>query len=423
MRPMRTPQLARLLAVAGTFTVVALVTGRVEALKLAAPAAGAFVWRVARRPGTAATALRLSVHRCLEGDDVTVDVEVAVAGGVDEVALAVVLDRRLEVVSGSATALVAPGPGGTAHVEFVVRAKRWGVLSIGPVRAVAHDAGHVVAAALPDSSVEVLRVLPTDELYRSRTALPLPRPLVGAHIARRAKDGIEYAESRPYQPGDALRHVDWKTTARRGSLMVAERYPERTTELVLFLDTFVDAGPDGMTTLDIGVRAAIAIARHHLPAMDRVGVVGFGGSIRWLPAGAGRRHFPRLVDHVIGSEELRTFAYRTVEMLPPALLPPNALVVALTPLIDDRAVVALTTLARRGHGVVVVDTFPPGYTPHIEGPMADVAIQIWRMERDASIRSIAESGAPVVPWSTGGGLDAVLAAVQQRLVRAPRPPR
>jgi uncharacterized protein (DUF58 family) len=417
---MRTRQLARLVTIGATFTVVALVTGRVEALMLAAPAAGAFVWRAAPRPGTAATALRLSTHRCQEGNDVTVDVEIVATGPVDEVALAVALDRRLEVVAGSATAVVALRPGGTAHVQFVVRAKRWGVLAVGPVRAVAHDAGHVVAAAVPDSNVELLRALPTDELYRSRTALPLPRPLVGAHVARRAKDGTEYAESRPYQPGDALRHVDWKATARRGSLMVAERYPERTTELVLFLDTFVDVGPEGMTTFDVGVRAAIAIARHHLPAMDRVGVIGFGGTIRWLPAGAGRRHFPRLVDHLIGSEELRTYGYRTVEMLPPALLPPNALIVALTPLIDDRAVVALTTLARRGHGVVVVDTFPPGYTPAVEGTLADVAVQIWRMERDASIRRVADAGAPVVPWSTGGGLDAVLAAVQQRLVRAPR---
>ena len=85
---MRTPQLSRLLALALGFLIVALVTGRVEALMLAAPAAGALVWRLPRRAGTATTTLRLSTSRCVEGEDVTVDVELLVTGSVDEVALA-----------------------------------------------------------------------------------------------------------------------------------------------------------------------------------------------------------------------------------------------------------------------------------------------------------------------------------------------
>jgi uncharacterized protein (DUF58 family) len=387
---------------------------------LAAPAAGTLLWQLTRRPGTVTTTLRLSSWRCVEGDEVTVDVTVTADAAVDHVAVAVPLDEYLEIAHGKATAVLAVGPGRPGHVTFVVRPKRWGVHEIGPVRAVARHAGHVAADEVAPSTAELLRVLPTDEAYKSRTALPLPRPLVGAHVARRPADGSEYAETRPYAAGDALRRVDWKATARRGSLMVADRFPERTTELVLFLDTFVDAGPPGATTLDIGVRAAIAIAHHHLPAMDRVGVVGFGGYIRWLPAGTGRRHFPRLVDHVIGMEERRTHAYRDLEMLPAALLPPSALVIALSPLIDERAVTALATLSGRGHGVVVVDTLPPGYRPELDGAMADLAVDIWRLEREASIRALGAAGVPVVPWSSGGGLDAVLAAVQQRLMRAPR---
>jgi uncharacterized protein (DUF58 family) len=416
----RTPQLNRLLTVALVFATAALVLGRVEALMLAAPAAGALLWQLPRRPGHVAVTVRLSTWRCVEGDDVTVVVTVSADGAADHVAVALPLDDRLEVMSGSAATVVSVGRGRPAEFTLVVRPVRWGVHRIGPVRAVAQHAGHLIADVVPAGEAQLLRVLPTDEAYRSRTALPLPWPLVGAHVARRPADGSEYAETRPYATGDALRRVDWKATARRGSLMVADRFPERTTELVLFLDTFVDAGPRGATTLDIAVRAAIAIAHHHLPAMDRVGVVGFGGVIRWLPAGAGRRHFPRLVDHVIGIEELRTHAYRGLEMLPPALLPSNALVIALSPLIDERAVDALATLSRRGHGVVVVDTLPPGYLPRVDGELADLAVEIWRMEREAAVRALGAAGVPTVPWSSGGGLDVVLAAVQQRLVRAPR---
>ncbi|MCU1675279.1 MAG: hypothetical protein JWM93_37 [Frankiales bacterium] len=418
--PQFTPQVTRLLTITVVFTGTSLLLGRIEALLLAAPAAGALLWQLGRRPGAVRVALRLSTWRCVEGDQVTVEVTVTSDRPVDHVAITVPLDPRLELVEGKASAVVSVGRTRPAVVTLVVRPRRWGVHTVGPVRAVASHAAQLVAETVTASHAERLQVVPSDEAYRSRTALPLPRPLVGAHVSRRPGDGTEYAETRPYASGDPLRRVDWKATARRGTLMVADRFPERTTELVLFLDTFVDAGPPGATTLDIAVRAAIAIAHHHLPAMDRVGVVGFGGVVRWLPAGAGRRHFPRLVDHVIGTEELRTYESRDVESLPPRLLPPNALVIALSPLIDDRAVDALATLSRRGHGVVIVDTFPVGYLPEVDGPLADVAVEIWRMEREASIRALGDAGCPVVPWSSGGGLDAILAAVQQRLMRAPK---
>src|SRR6201999_1825857 len=49
---------------------------------------------------------------------------------------------------------------------------------------------------------------------------PLPprsTGLVGAHRSRRPGDGIELRDVRPYQPGDRLRGVDWRTTLRAGA--------------------------------------------------------------------------------------------------------------------------------------------------------------------------------------------------------------
>ncbi|MDQ1714735.1 MAG: hypothetical protein QOC60_680, partial [Frankiaceae bacterium] len=131
---MRTPQLRLLLTVALTFTATALVLGRIEALMLAAPAAGTLLWQLTRRPGTVTTTLRLSSWRCVEGDEVTVDVTVTADAAVDHVAVAVPLDEYLEIAHGKATAVLAVGPGRPGHVTFVVRPKRWGVHEIGPVR-------------------------------------------------------------------------------------------------------------------------------------------------------------------------------------------------------------------------------------------------------------------------------------------------
>ena len=39
----------------------------------------------------------------------------------------------------------------------------------------------------------------------------------GGHLSRFKGRGVEFDESRPYEPGDDLRHMDWRVTARTGN--------------------------------------------------------------------------------------------------------------------------------------------------------------------------------------------------------------
>jgi uncharacterized protein (DUF58 family) len=205
--------------------------------------------------------------------------------------------------------------------------------------------------------------------------------------------------------------VNWKVTSRRGQLHVNEQHPERNAEVVLFLDTYVDRGPQGATTLDIAVRGGAAIAEHYLAAMDRVGAVGFGGVLRWLYADAGRVQRYRIVDHLIGTATIKTYADKDVTILPTRALPPRALVVALSPLLDTRAVTALVELAHRGYGLVVVDTSPRPLLPPPRTWSRDLAQRLFLVERDALIHRLGEVGVPVVPWAGAGTLDVVLGEV------------
>ena len=79
-------------------------------------------------------------------------------------------------------------------------------------------------------------------------------------------------------PGDRPRSVNWRATARRGDLMVNQRHPERATDVILFLDSFLDVrGPTG-STLDQAVGAAASLAAAYLRQRDRVGLVASAGS-------------------------------------------------------------------------------------------------------------------------------------------------
>ena len=163
---------------------------------------------------------------------------------------------------------------------------------------------------------------------------------------------------RPFRPGDRVRSLNWRASARRGEPWVTEHLLERNADVVLFLDTFAELGVAPTTTLDLTIRAATALGRGYLGERDRVGLVVFGGYLRWLLPRMGTRQAHRLAAALIDAEVAHSDAWKDVDVLPRRTLPSGCLVVALTPLLDRRTVGALADLRARGFDVAVIDTLP-----------------------------------------------------------------
>ena len=100
--------------------------------------------------------------------------------------------------------------------------------------------------------------------------------------------GTEFESLREWNDGDAFRSIDWKATARRGKLMVAQHEVERSQSVMLVLDCGRLMTPRSATArkLDYAVTAALSLATIAGFASDRVGLVAFAGDI--LAAGAPR---------------------------------------------------------------------------------------------------------------------------------------
>ena len=267
------------------------------------------------------------------------------------------------------------------------------------------------------------KVYPRAEQLRALVAPLETQVFTGNQVARAKGEGIEFADLRRYEYGDALRRINWRASARRNELWVNEMHPERNTDVIIFLDTFVEAREEKESTLDVAVRAAATLADRYLERKDRVGLISFGGYLNWLLPGSGLVQLYRIVDSLLDTEIILSYAWKGVDVIPARTLPPKALVLAISPLLDERALTTLLDLRARGFDLAVLEVSPAAFASPAEGEREQLAYRLWQLKREALRSRYRRVGIPVVEWREGTPLEGALAEVgafrrQARVARA-----
>ncbi|MDX6221795.1 MAG: hypothetical protein QOD91_849 [Frankiales bacterium] len=128
-----------------------------------------------------------------------------------------------------------------------------------------------------------VRVLPP---FTSRVFLPERlarlRQLDGLVAARVRGQGTEFDSLREYVPGDDVRSIDWRATARSGGVAVRTWRPERDRRILIVLDTSrVSAGRVGdVPRLDAAIDATLLLTALAGRAGDRIGLLAFDRAVR-----------------------------------------------------------------------------------------------------------------------------------------------
>ncbi|MFW6188861.1 MAG: DUF58 domain-containing protein [Planctomycetota bacterium] len=188
--------------------------------------------------------------------------------------------------------------------------------------------------------------------------------LAGLHRSPYHGWSVEFAEHRPYSPGDELRHIDWKLWARSDRFFV-KLYEEETNVRAQFLvDASASMGyASGQTTkYDYGCTLAASLAYLLLTQRDAVGLTLFDDDLRAeLPPAAnpGRlRSFCRLLQQAAprGQTDLGNLLHRVADRLSG-----RGIVVLVSDLfgpVDDLHS-ALQRFRYEGHAVIVVHVLDP----------------------------------------------------------------
>jgi uncharacterized protein (DUF58 family) len=409
------PRIEGYAVVAAIGLVAALALRRPELAIIAAPfalvlAAGT---RLARDP-CVSVELALAADRTVEDADVEATLTVRTDGAVDRLELLLDLPARVKIADGADAYAVQLHSGEAREIPLTVRCSRWGVYELGDMEVRARDSFRLVVWEQRLVGRHRLKAYPS-QISLHRILAPVEtQAFAGSEVARVKGDGVEYADIRNFVPGDRVRSINWRASARKQDLVVNERHPERNTDVVLFVDSFVDVqGADG-STLEDAVRAGASLATRYLERRDRVGLVGFGGVLRWLHPGMGITQRYRLIETMLETGVEPTYTWRDVNLIPAKILPAKALVLGLTPLVDPRFIAALSDLRARGFDLVVVEIDPVPLVGAGSTEIEQLSYRLWVLEREVLRARLQGLGIGIARW---GDLDLETALEEVRTFR------
>lgn len=393
----------------GVALACALLTARWELIAFAAPMLGVLCSLAWQRPlPTVRLQGQPGFQRCFESEKVQVSVR---AESDDGAAIAL----ACSVLPGTDLEVVDEEPGdAAAQRNIAVRAARWGRYPISAAVRVLGRGGLLEGTGTADvAEVCVFPVAPSPSTEIPHADL-LDR--LGTHLTRHAGPGVEYASIRPYVPGDQLRTVNWPVSARRGALHVTDRLTDRAAEVVVLIDTYPQPPGPATAASERTARGAAQVVQSALRYGDRAGLVALGiRDTRWLGADIGQRQFYRILDTMLGAPD--TFQSATGTLAPRPAVPPGAIIVAFSTMLETEFALALIDLRKRGHTVIAVDVLEGS---PLEGEHDLLVNRMWTLERSFMYRDMATVGVDIVSWPEGATLDQALALVSGRRTTARR---
>lgn len=392
-----------------------------------------------RAPLRVSARTSLEAEQVLEGEVVGARISVRWSGTFDA---RVALHRPHGVVmdgDGGSPSWEVPRAHGGVDLDFPFRAEHWGRRSAGEVWLRLTAPGGLLVWTGRVAELPALRVLPAAERLDALLNPPRARAALGAHRSARHGEGYEFAALRPYLPGDRLRDLNWRASARHRRPYVNRHHQEVSGDVVIVVDAFGDGSAGSQLAIARAARAGWALASAHLRANDRVGLVVPGGATRWLLPAGGRRAKYAFLEALLavggGGEGER----QGIGPAPRVALPPAALVVVLTDLHDGRILDMIQRWRSGGRTVAVLIVGDGEAAPAASARSAAgahslagsgdnankrsqnatrLARRIWEMEVEGRRRQIAALGVPVVAIGAEGSIAPAVSALR-RLGRAP----
>lgn len=406
-----------------------LIAGRPALLALAGPSLGLlFAALVLPRPDDIAWTASFDRRRGIEGDR-TVLTTSGRSSSFAAADLSVELPPAL-AAQGPERHLVGMVPGRRVDFALPIEMTTWGISAPRSLIVRVSDGAGLLSVRHEFGCVGRLRTHLPDPNTRSLFDPANFLRIVGNHTSLRAGDGCELADVRPYRPGDRLRNLNWRISARFDEPWITERHPDRATAVVVVVDARRDAGIGKLGAFRRSVRFAMALAQSHLLVNDEVGLAIVGRKNRWIQPRTGRLQLERITETLLEiNSEAEAGQLVPLELLVPA----DAVVVMVSSEMSEDLIDQARSLVVRGNVVHLVEPEIATYTPDERaagppGALDDflysigfssndawnrvVAARIFAVDREWRRRWLRADGFSVMNWRLDQPVESVILALR-----------
>jgi uncharacterized protein (DUF58 family) len=142
----------------------------------------------------------------------------------------------------------------------------------------------------------------------------------------------------------------------------------------------------------------MAYLRRH----DRVGLLVFGGWVRWTKPAVGPTQYANIVQSLARVSITPSAFLHDLSALRESMLPRHAMILALTPLADERFARTVIRLADQGRDVVLLAIRTDELSEALVSRRVNHPLirRLWLLEREERLRELRGNGVRAVNWST-----------------------
>jgi uncharacterized protein (DUF58 family) len=330
---------------------------------------------------------RLAEEQFFAGEPLAVEISVTNEGpDLAEVLIEDVLPPSLDMIEGETRLMTALPSGATAELAYRVRGRR-GIYQFPGIRVTTGETLGLFKKQVMLEAPGRFLIMPDIVRLRRIEIRPRQTRVYSGHIpAHQGGPGVEFFGVRTYQPGDPLRWINSRATARHWeTIYINEFEQERIADVGLILDAREQsnvrspAGP----LFEHSIRATAALADAFLNAGNRVGLFIYGRWLDWTLPGYGKIQRERILRALARARPGEGHVFEKLAHLPARLFPARSQLVFVSPLLAHDAD-ELVKLRARGYRLLVISPDPIAFEQQRLVPSQETALatRLARLERN-----------------------------------------
>lgn len=228
------------------------------------------------------------------------------------------------------------------------------------------------------------------------------RPQTGVNLSRQGGDGIEAFGIREYRPGDPLKYVNARASAKHPkTLFIQEFEREKATTVFVLVDStgLNHTQKKSQNTLNHLLKASALLSESLLNAGNRVGMYLYGNYYDWVFPGSGKLQKEKLFRVLALKAESEVTWGSKLDSLPTRFLTPRSIIILISPLLGAEPWMLYTLRGRRYQILVISpDEISPILESGTETSLENLGLRTAKIERDLLIRKLGKNSIPVLNW-------------------------